>query len=124
MTAIGLGLSVWRGQKPLFIVFALYVLLPTVVPIAVFSGSMAVLCAIECKTLPWIAFIVLPASILFLVLPGLVWLGVGAYRSASALAPLSRLVLRSALVASVLWIPLLSWVTFAYFFGVVVQQWT
>jgi hypothetical protein len=74
---------------------------------AVLAGSFFLLCAVECTALPWLMFVVGPVAVVGLVLPALIWLGVGSFRSARQLPAGPRVLVRAAIVGAVVWAPLL-----------------
>lgn len=105
-------LAIWRGEKPAGLLFAGFLAVAVLAPTLVFWAVFGLLFSLERTALPWLAFLLAPAAVLFVLLPLAVVLGVGAFRAADRLER-TRLPLRVAVVSSLVWAPFAAYVFFS-----------
>lgn len=97
--------SVWQGEKKFVSVFIPFVVVTALGPITVFLGTFFVLCANECSALPWLTFLIAPVIISIFIVPFVIWLGVGSFRSSKNLKPPFNSIGKVAVLSSYFWLP-------------------
>jgi hypothetical protein len=99
---------VLRGELPLWLLFALFLVTIVVGPIVVFGLVLFGLISIEPSVLPWLSLFIGPLAVLAVVGPIAALLGVGLFRASTRLGPPGVFV-KIGVLGAVLFAPPISW---------------
>jgi hypothetical protein len=104
--------TVWEGKKSAYWTFMAFALSAAIGPTAIFWLVFFVLFSIEGTAFPWLTFLVAPVLIALVLIPIIIWLGVGTYRASNSLSIGHGVAIRLVTGTSIVWAPLAAYLLF------------
>jgi hypothetical protein len=104
--------AVWEGKKSAYLTFVFFAFGAAFGPTAIFWLVFFVLFSIEGTVLPWFTFLAAPILIALVLIPFVIWLGVGTYRASNSLSIGYGVAIRLVTGTSIVWAPLAAYLLF------------